>query len=306
MTNDATTEKVQAAPLTMSSTKHEILTHLVTVHGIGYVDRQTIYSTNGKYDCKASKERLLQVHNTYHETLDASDREVSNGTAYHNRRSAQLPVVEHVHTAAEATGLSASEATDEQREAASRVIRGERISDKPLPAGERKVLMELVNNDFDSLEQEMRALAADHLTARKAELKEEWQERRAAAPEFVKTIQKIERKARRKVEDQVRKAREAGVVVQEANWRYFNPRSEFEGYTKAQREVEKENQEFLSRALMSLQRQRLEAQRRILISGVTEESAKILETIPDAKTLMIQAGMNEAQAPKEISQSPST
>jgi len=49
------------------------------------------------------------------------------------------------------------------------------------------------------------------------------------------------------------------------------------------------------RALNTLERARLTAQRKVLMSGVSEEALTILDTIPNARTLMVEAAQQRIQ-----------
>ena len=74
--------------------------------------------------------------------------------------------------------------------------------------------------------------------------------------------------------------------------------STVEGRKQALDAAEKENKEYTERALLTLEAQRLAAQRKVLVSRVSAQAATILNEIPSAKELMVEAAAK--QQPKQI------
>jgi hypothetical protein len=307
--------KMNYPALTAENTKAEIVNHLSEVHHRGHgfnVSGQHV----GDQTTKVTKSQLLTYHERLHKALDSDTRTHSdqygrtdmdhwyadfddNGHKY--RASARVPTYDHVHTAAVIS--------DEIREAANRVRNNEPVSDKPLSAQERRVLTELVNNDFAALKAEMQAFAADSLQQTRNEVEAEWQAKIQKSNSLVVKANELRRKATAEMraltdkhnaahEEMLRQAKDAGIEFKESERWENNQKVRFYeadavGRREALQEAEKDNKRFLDRALMTLERQRLDAQRRVLVSGVSKEAAGILDAIPDAKSMMIDAQKTE-------------
>lgn len=206
--------------------------------------------------------------------------------------------------------------------ALSAVRNNKRAADGVLSVRDRKTLTELVNNDFNALKQEMRAFASDSLTQKIAEVNQDWDEREKKIPDFATEATELyrkhqeetaalraaqeeaTRKLRQKHEDAFQKVTEKadakGVTLKQETKRvltedgksYVNKLvyvATVQGRKDAIAGVERENKSFLDRALMTLEKQRLTAQRQVLLSGIPQDAMPIVESIPDAKSLMVQA-----------------
>jgi hypothetical protein len=85
--------------------------------------------------------------------------------------------------------------------------------DKPLPAGERKVLSTLVDNDFATLANEMRQMAADTREARLKEVRDEWAGKNDEGPRYVAEIQRIHEEAHKAIQDLRGQAEANGITL---------------------------------------------------------------------------------------------
>lgn len=307
-------------------TKADIAEHLKDVHGVWHINGIALGPKS-----KITKDEMLSFHERIHERLDEwqanqddptyafyenrgrgrngevwkidNPDEVARGFRPHGVWSVSLPTVLHRHNSI--TDVT----TDEQKAQAAAARNNEPVSDKPLSVQERKVLKELVDNDFNALKSEMRQFAADALTVAKREVEDEWADKVKDAPKYGKKFTELVRKQeaekaalKQKHEDQ-RKAVEdeaaaAGVKItgtvydREQNATVYA--TEVTGLKAALAKIEAENKAMLDRALMTLERQRLTAQRQVLVSGVSKEAATILDTVPEAKTLMVEAQQKQA------------
>lgn len=310
-TTDVKTEEIVFPRMTDDMTKQEITDHIRDHHGVGNIRGIRVTA-----NMKVTKEQLLKWHEKQHAIIEDPKSEFRahagiyrHDTGKHSgvwfrlveggryNEDAFALLVDHRHEDI------ISEATDEQLAAASRARSNERVSDKPLSPAERKVLKELVDNDFSALRSETQQFAADAFEAKKAEIELDWKDAKEKIPALVDEMIELKRKqkdemaalearheaARGKIRQ---KADNAGIVLKEGYG--GDVQGEVQGLKDAMTRTKAENDAMLQRALMTIERQRLTAQRQVLISGVTKESAEILDTIPDAKTLMVEAQKQQA------------
>jgi hypothetical protein len=312
-TTETETDEIIFPRMTDEMTKKELTDHIREHHGVRAINGFTVSST-----MKLTKGELINWHTRQHEVVENPDAvfhkdagEWRNGkysglwTAMYKpsdggrsyQTNAYPFLVAHKHDDI------ISAATEEQLAAASRARSNERVSDKPLSPAERKVLKELVDNDFNALKSETQQFAADALESRKSEVELDWADAKEKIPALVDEMIELKRKQkdemaaleakhetqRQRIRD---KADKSGIVLKEGY--QGDVQGEVQGLKDALRKVNAENEAMLQRALMTLERQRLTAQRQVLISGVTKESAEILDTIPDAKTLMVDAQRQQA------------
>lgn len=179
-------------------------------------------------------------------------------------------------------------------------IRGGLELDKPLPAGERKVLSTLVDNDFASIGAGMRQMAADTRQERLAAVEAEWKDKREEGPRYVTRIIAAAETYKQTLEQMVEDARLNGIkIIPGGNMTIsVNPAYlgvEVTGEREAANKVRAEVDADLNRAMLTLERQRLRSQRIIALSGVTPEAAKVLDTVPDARVLMLEAAQQREQ-----------
>lgn len=308
-------EVLEYPPITDSAewTKDLILDHIFSAHvpedrvQYGFYIGSNLVRAGGTRDTKAD---LVAWHDQQHNDPHATAR-----------WSGDRMRIPHVHTP-----LSV-EATDEQMAMASKARNNEPVSDKPLSVQERKVLKELVDNDFNALKSEMKQFAADSLIATTREIEADWADKVAAAPTFAeeatnlfrdqkKAMQDLRDEYTRKINDLKaqqedtfkalleRADRDGGVELKQTQSQHRDPetgqydtiyQAEVKGLRDALSRAKAENNAALERGLMSLERQRLTAQRQVLVSGVSREAATILDSVPDAKSLMVESQRKQAE-----------
>lgn len=212
------------------------------------------------------------------------------------------------------------------------------VGEKPLSAAEAKALSDVINNDFSGLKNQMKAFAADTLTQRQAEVNAEWDASEKALPDFAGQATKALRKKDEEVaalkakhaealralvekhDDAIAKveerAKDKGVVLKTETRAVTEMRdgqpvnvtrhvyvAQAVGRSEALAGVKTEVDNDLQRALMTLEQQRLAAQRQVLVSRVNPEAAKLLDTIPTAQEAMIAAYGQQAAKQIEAKQS---
>ena len=173
---------------------------------------------------------------------------------------------------------------------------GTPLTDEPLSAAQRTVLTKLVDNDFNALRKEMEQLAADTLEARIEAIKEDYAQIEATAKAAQRQMQKELAKSRKRID---RIKNETNGIQWNYNrsdvGRYVDFTYTVRGLLEQQNEARQENRRLLERALLTLERQRLTAQRRVLISAVSAEARQIVDDVPTAKALMQQAYTSASQ-----------
>lgn len=316
-------ETTDAAPFDDLMSKSEMINHLVTVHKLAEAAGKAISLANGT---KATKDELRHYHDRIHARQQAPDAELTlyktiwtqdneGGRALtgdFRLGGFPIPTVKHNHVVVMSEGVSA----------AAEAIRSNKPIEggKTMTASERKLLSELINNDFGTLKQEMKAFAADALAAKLAEVNTEWGDKESKIPDYASEATNLASshqgqldalRARHREEERVlvaaheaemaeitRKASAAGIqlstkVVGAVRDGQRTSQTTYQavlvGKKDAIEAATAENKAFTERALLTLESQRLTAQRRVLVSGVGPEAAKFLDSIPTAKELMIKA-----------------
>ena len=160
---------------------------------------------------------------------------------------------------------------------------------KPLNASQRKALKDLVENDFLALKAEINQFADDMAAQRRQEIHADYAARGADSTEFLARGRQLMMDYRNGVDKLVIAARTAGVELTMPDIGTRTMETKVAGLHEALRKAEAEVDADRRRALNTLERARLTAQRKVLMSGVNEEALALLETIPDARTLMITA-----------------
>lgn len=315
-------------------TKDEMVAHIIQVHNHSRSINNKAISLYG--GTKATKQEMVAWHDAAHAILDGpEDQTVINiwGQVVYVRDDGRggpgtpLPKIKHTH-------MASVPLTPEQ-EGSLRAVRSGKRAEGVLSVTERKVLTQVVDNDFGSLKQEMRAFAADTLTAKKQEINADWDEREKSIPDFatsatekkrtrdekaralkeeyMKALKALEEKHQDDHRQIVAKAKERGVTLEAREERYYDEQAQehrsrtvyyasVEGRKEALAAAESENAQMLNRALMDLEKQRLTAQRQVLLSGVPESAMPILDSIPDAKALMVESAQQSARNQIEAAQ----
>lgn len=265
---EATKEQVIAFSETLMS-KADMAAHLRDYHSLRYV-----YLSGGgmsvRADMKATKMQLVAFHQSLH---DHPER-------FHQSHTDQIP---HDH-------LDVS-VNPEIAALADAAINGDkRITSKTLSASDRKLLRELIDNDFATTRSQMKSMAANAQQSRLADVDAEF----SAKADKQKSFQAKAEKAQARYHDALKslrvEAEAVGVTLEggsNAGSAIF--KVTVKGHAEARAAVAKNVQDALNSALMQLESQRLAAHRRVLISGVSEEAAKFLDELPDAKQMMAAA-----------------
>ena len=262
MTENNTPTPVDVVPFTLMKRDPQS-DHLHRMHGV----------SNWDVNSKTTKARMEVVHNMHHagEGRQSRSRQVPH---------THSPIVSPVEVAPKSP-LS----QEEQDGLKQRLLEG-----KTLNTTERRALEKLVDNDFAALKTEVAQMGADLLAQRLAALKTEWAEKTDKIADYVRKVEATWREAQRQTSDLRALAAEDGVTLTVPEYsRYGKSEGTVAGFATAEREIKQEVDADLKRAFNTLERSRLTAQRTVLLSAVSVEAAKVLDAIPSAKDLMMQA-----------------
>lgn len=302
MSTTPTTEApVETVPFTMDLSKQEMLGHLREYHNI-----EAYSLPSGKNTTKAD---LVEIHGQQHERLDwltslpnftyneergfsrhLTPEEVEQWRSRFGTHSRypRVPQIMHTHTVVPVAENVAKAAT-------ALTTKRDNTPIAALNASERKALKDVVDNDFSMLRQEIRAMSADIKAQRRREVEQEWADRKAATKAYERKVHKAVASFNKKMADMRGEARDAGIELATPRLETYGIKAEVKGFAEAMREADAEVQRDEDRALMTLERQRLEAQRQVLLTGVSGEVAQtVLGAIPSAQTLMVEAAKAKA------------
>lgn len=283
MTDEATTEVPVSLPeLTEEWTADDLREHLETYHVGKHRGARLTSHMRGRdqrFD-KCRKSSLIDVHSRLHtdEHYTTTNKHLFN-------------IVEHEHFALPETDELAPD--------------GEKLKagDAPLlKTDERRILKDLVDSDFAGLRNEIIQMADDALAQSLKLVDEEFKGAVEQARRFTEKKTKLARKQaeeatklRNKHDDElaslIEEARAAGVVLPSLNSNEFQP----ENRDQRIEEVKAENKRDRDRALNTLERKRLGTQRTVLLTGLTGTAQLVLDQIPDAQRLMIEAAQERVQ-----------
>lgn len=244
------------------------------------------------------REHLIRAHGVYPESRDTkTDMETKHQKRHELEAQGQRlgRHVPHTHSAVVQTPL-----TDEQEAMVGSAKAGERLTDKPLSVSERRVLERLVDNDFATLRAEMQQFANDEKANRLAAVDAEWAERVNEAKRYEERVSRTIREAQAQLAGLVTEAGGKGIdlTIPEIE-RYGSTKAAVRGLADERSRVAGEVDRDLQRAMLTLKRQRLTAQRTILMNGVTPEAAGLLDGIPTAQALMVEAARANTQTAVE-------
>jgi hypothetical protein len=290
MTNDTTKET--AAPFSEANTKQQLVSHLIEVHGLHSAAGKSLY-VNAKR-VGATKAELVRVHDRLHLILDSPNRGWDEHYQTYRRpdmrSTAPRPTVDHVHEEVAVGGQVAS-ALEALRTNGGPLVEGGRLS-----ASERSALTRLVDNDYAALAADLRSLAAQAQENDLAQLKLDWADRREQAQTWVGKVNALREQITKEIETMKKEAVAAGIELRfpYASRDHLTVEAATAGYDKAVSEAKNRNRRLLDAALLKLERERLRAQRRILLSAVTPQAAEILETIPSAQQMLNDAMTRDA------------
>jgi len=217
------------------------------------------------------------VHYRY--SLDSKSRKADLQSAHEKMhlKGEVTPGREHTHTAV----APREDATPEELAALE--------LGKPLNASQRKSLKDIVENDFLALKAEIVQFAGDIAKTRRDDIDKDFAKKGADQQAFEKKGRDLLMKYRNERDKLILDARAKGVELSLPQLKYGEVEAKMPGRLQAIAAAEADVEADKRRALNALERARLTAQRKVLMTGVTEESLKILDTIPSAKTLMLEA-----------------
>lgn len=282
-------------------TKQDIIEHIFNVHGITNVDGQSL----GSRSPKITKERLLEVHGQMHENLARATWRWEENSVYDNASNTYMGswrpylgnralyhgnrvFLPHRHeTLSETAAL---------REAATAVRTGGQISDKPLPTAQLRLLTEIVRQDFRIIEQEMREFATEALEAKHKDIRAEYEAKKGDAPKLRDKAQAKLAKLQEELRQMREEAAAAGITLTTPHFS-AGVTYEIKGLADALKTAKEENAHALNRAIARLEREKAVALRRVQLAGISPEAVKLLDELPDARQMMVEAA---AQKPKEI------
>lgn len=164
------------------------------------------------------------------------------------------------------------------------------LPDKPLTVSERKLLTDLINNDFGKLKTEMRGFVDAQLASTMAELAAEnetkqagkivWSERRRALTDKYEADFRVLQA----------EAESAGYSVPgNSGGIVYSQTIGVVGYQQAVEKAKEEHRLALQAATNTVEAQRLTAIRRVMLASLTPAGRAMLDTLPDAKTMMVEA-----------------
>lgn len=268
-----TEESIEVTPFESSlMNKQEMQDHLSRCHGINVWALR-----RGE---KTTKDEMTSIH-------DRSHNQYAQG--------AKEPRIAHTHTAVPEPSAKQSAALEK----ASNPL------GKALNAGERRALKDLVDNDFAVLRSEINQFAHDLLQQRLAEIEAEYEGRellmtsykeqaRELQQAYAQKLAELNESFTKKSQTLVDKAKRDGVTLSTAlstrNPDYGRePSVELSGKKDAIAKAKEEIAADQRTSLNTLERQRLTNQRRILMLGVSSDGLQVIEEMPSARELMIEA-----------------
>lgn len=175
------------------------------------------------------------------------------------------------------------------------------FTDQPLSPTEQRNLTKLVDNQFSALTNEMEQFAADALESRETEVNQEFAEVEQRAESVLADIRRELSQTRSRVEEMIAAARRDGVTIEGFDTYQWTQAFRHGSYslpskTAALAEARKANHTLIRRTNLTIERQRLGAQRRILLSSLGEEAQAVLDSIPSAQQMMVAAQADDAAA----------
>lgn len=264
--SDDIKQPVEAAPFE-SMTKAQMREHLRTDHGGFYLDSKVTIAD------------MKRWHDQLHRYTDPIVAQAEN-------RSVHKMSVPHVH--------SALTLTDEEKARLASVRTGSPLSGGPISTAEVRALTALVDNDFAGLRMEIKAQAAQALSAALADYEEQFGERREQAQVYTAKVNDLLMRYHDEAKRLEAEAEQNGIYLRVPAQTYV-PKAEVKGYEEGKRAVQAENKEALDRAMIALEAKRLTTQRQVMLLAISAQAAEVLDTIPSAQALMAGAQSEPAQ-----------
>lgn len=271
-TDTDTTTTLPAAIPFEEMTKDDQFRHIVDHHGMDEWRLKRVRPDGHRQ----TKDDLLRFHTKLHDETTRKNA-VSRG----QRGNEWITPLTHIHQAINIDGAAFDKETQTLNLA------------KPLTKSEAKTLGDLVNNDFDALASEMRQMAADKKRGLLEDYDKEQSLKKQDAESFRVEAERLRAEAIRQSADLTERARKAGFDLR-VGIRTDYVQIEVLDSNAKRNAVTAQVDADLSRALLALDRQRLTAQRQILMATITPEATKILDEIPSAQALMVEAAKSRA------------
>lgn len=280
--------------------KKDLYAHLQQYHG----DRVGGWNQTNS---KSSKDDMETIHAKLHEEIDYTQTEavlaqlqrdgyttsvwVRNPVVSLEGEPTFAPTAEQVHEHIFVTSTTA----EEDRKVFEAVTDG--TLNRVLSVTERKALERLIDNDFAGLRNEMQNYAKEILETRLEGVRDDFAAKQKEAEKAQKAAAKTVTDLREKLLKQIEDAKSNGITLDFQAIGHLQPvnvKTTVAGLVEAEKKVKAENQSDLASGLYTLERQRLASQRLVLLAGISTEGQKLLDTIPSAQNLMIEAAQERA------------
>lgn len=167
-----------------------------------------------------------------------------------------------------------------------------------LNASERKALKELIDNDFRTVEAEIKQFAADVREERKAQVQADFDQKKQGADRFRQELNDLCANFDVDLQEVKDRAARDGLQITGMAHRASTATMSIVpvGLDEAMRKVDQEVNADRDRALTAHRKAWLAAQRTVLLTGVPEGVAQaVLDSIPDARALMAQTLGTDAE-----------
>jgi hypothetical protein len=238
---------------------------------------------------KWNKDRMIEYHTADHDNRDfeaaATQPQLDTGTRTPDGKLYVTSYMRHQHVTLEPS--------EDQQALLDQMREGNPLG-KVLSASERKSLEQLVNNDFAGLKAQIKQFASEVLTERQDAVRSEWADKTKQVETWTTKWSRYAERINSDVAKMRGDALAAGVELGIASLA-VSVTVKVVGLQEALNEVARECQADLERALLTLERQRLSAQRTVLMSGIGPEGLTLLNSIPSAQELMAGAALERTE-----------
>lgn len=273
---DQTKTEIPVLPDFDSMLKKDMVDHVMTFH-------------HWFPDSKTTKETLISYHTERHEAMEHPEATTESLVARGWNRSRAEERVQRLTQAVRHTHSALAPTAEQQALLEAMKENPDYVApDHPLSAAERKVLSTLVDNDFATAKNQLIREVNALRVAKRAEVAEEWAGRRAEADKFKARMEVLVQQAIDAARELINEAAINGITMSSplAGYSPGNVRISVTGEAEAYSALEAQVTSQQTRALNMLEARRLAAQRQVLLMGITEESKKVLDTIPTAASVL--------------------
>ena len=169
---------------------------------------------------------------------------------------------------------------------------------RPLNATQGRNLLAIVKGDFEILELEMRNFSEEKLAEKQKQIRQE--SNAAKQDEFKDKAQKLLEKQRQARLDLVSDARRVGITLSFSNTSIGSVEVRDDEMNQKINSAAREAKRELDHALNILRKEQLAAERQVLKATITAQAENILESIPTAQQMMINAAAEREAQRKAI------